>query len=842
MLLAAQSGVTTPTEQSALLSCTELCHTTIEGILASNSTALFPPPKPLFSVPSGTPTAPKAASLGAPASSSMVLFKMSKHERQSAFPEAGQGKRLVEGLLSATQRCARAGVNMPSHSAVPVISSTKGALHTLAVSALEAAGFAPLQVGKQATGLVHYVEKTRMTGLDEKETEQSRGPATESLCEQADDLLEAATAAILSQCEEASAFLSADSRARSSKTAAASSKTGPTSLLPRTLLLAAKQKGTRQGPVQQKVESEGRAAENGAETGAEKRKNEGTANVSRERIEEEERKAKLIVGWAEAASAAANAGALLEALERVMESRDQACRARRDVEMAWQAPGAKWKAVVGWLEGAGVGCLTTLTVGQEGKPEKSLENGKEEQLRQKGEKGRRVLAGSLEGLGTVLSGRANAEGCISLAIGEGEGGADKEPLFAALCSELVSGRSEVAALKRVLVGELFASAGSAIRIHCLLASPHVIVSPDLPATADVGGEGGTAEGREMDIHEASGAQAGNNSEGMGKKAGKKKRKGAEENGASESKKRRADIDTKSRDEVKVDPGKYGPEKAAAALDKDHNQSSGSSPALASMGRHLAAASDVINTLLHHLEVDGSETDQMIGHSSQMLAQVVRFLEASGRSLPLLTPAPPITAFDWLVETHLVLLGASVASTSKTPIGPGAQMGSSKGAFTAVRSAAEESLGTLIKGASRQQLLRVLQAVEREMVEGEGEGRTEAAVGALAVVLESVSGGALSSTCCYFLPCLRPSYFCLSSLDFRLWDCESGQEAGMRDVRVGGIPGSMNGRLSNELCSCCRCNGERKCRLRELCCLASEPAFSDNCSSHRGRCSLTGSLL
>lgn len=751
MLLAAQSGVTTPPEQSALLSCTALCHTTIEGILASNSAALFPPPKPLFLVPSGTAIAPKAASLGAPASSSMVPFKMSKHERQSAFPEAGQGKRLVEGLLSATQRCARAGVNTPSHSAVPVISSTKGALHTLAVSALEAAGFAPLQVGKQATGLVHYSGKTRMAGSDEKETEQSRGPATESLCEQADDLLETATAAVLSQCEQVSAFLSADSRAWSSKAAAASSKTGPTSLLPRTLLLAAKQKGTRQGPVQQKVESEGRAAENGAETEAGKRKNEESASVSRERLEEEERKAKLIVGWAEAASAAANAGALLEALERVMESRDQACRARRDVEMAWQAPGATWQAVVGRLEGAVVECLSTLMGGQKGDPEISLENGKGEQSGRKGEKGRRVLEGSLEGLETVLSGRSNAEGCESPAVREGEGGADKERLSVALSSELVSGRSEVAALKRVLVGELFASAGSAIRIHCLLASPHVTKPPNLPPRAD--GEWRTAEVEEMDNEEASGVQAEVNSEGMGKKPGKKKRKGVEENGASDSKKRRADIEPTSRDdkssEVELNPGRYGPGDAAAARVKEHSQSSALSPALASMGRHLAAASDVINTLLQHLAVEGSETDQMIGHSSQMLAQVVTFLEASGRCLPLLIPAPPIMTFDWLVETHLALLGASVASTSKPPVSPGAQMGNSERAFSAVRLATEESLGTLIKGASRQQLLRVLQAVEREMVEGEGEGRTEAAVGALAVVLESVSGGALSSTCCFF---------------------------------------------------------------------------------------------
>jgi hypothetical protein len=771
MLLAVQSCVTSPSEQRALLSCTALCHTTIDGILASNSAALFPPPKPLLPLPSGTPTKPKATSLGAPASSSVVLFDMSKLESQRAFPEAGQGRRLMEGLLSATQGCAQAGVNTPSHSAVPVIFSTKGALHTLAVSALEAAGFAPLQAGKQAPGLVHHTEKTRMTGWEEKETEQSRGPATESLCEQADDLLEAAIAAVLSQCEQARAFLSADSKARSSKAAAASSKTGPTSLLPRTLLLAAKQKGTGQGPVQQKVDSEGRAAETG---GAERHQYEETAKASKERLEEEERKAKLIVGWAEAASAAANAGALLEALEGVMEARDQACRAGRDVKMAWQAPGATWQAVVGQIESAVIDCLSTLTWGQEGKPEKSLENGKGEQSRRKGEKGRRVLEGGLEGLETVVSGRANAEGCKSPAAREGEGGADKEPLSAALSSELVSGRSEVAALKRVLVGELFASAGSAVRIHCFLASPHVIKPPDLPATADIMGERGTTEG--MDIQEASDLQAEVKSEGMGKKAGKKKRKGVEENGASESKKWRADVEPTSKDanglEAKSDPGRYGPEEAAAALVKEHRQSSAFSPALASMGRHLAAASDVINTLLQHLEVDGSGTDEMIGHSSQMLAQVVRFLEASGRSLPLLTPAPPITAFDWLVETHLTLLGASVASTSKPPMGSGAQTGNSEGAFSAVRLATEGSLGTLIKGASRQQLLRVLQAVEREMVEGEGEGRTEAAVGALAVVLESVSGGALSSIYCFSC---RAYGSCLLFSVYKVWTSVFGFE-------------------------------------------------------------------
>ncbi|GAQ84915.1 hypothetical protein KFL_002120090 [Klebsormidium nitens] len=747
LLSVAQSASPTPSERLALLASIALSRATFARILASNPASLFQLPHP--SVSNSGPSKTAAASKDPAVPSLTNTFENSKKGSETLGIGTRWGKEEVEGFLKTVEDCARAGVDASSLSVASVIVSTKGSVHTLASSALEAAGFAPLRMGTGDLGPTIGPALERGTTTNQVRSGQSADP--EQL---GSGFLESAFEAVSRQTKQANLFLVAEQTEGASLRRRPRPESGPASLLPRTLLLAAKQRGTSQGTAQQAADGVDGRGERASLIEEKQRGDDGVQAASRNGSEGPQRTGDHAVGWAEAAIAAAGAGALLKAVEEVMEQREQACRVEREAEMTWHAPDATWQAAIDRLESGVVECLSKLIGGQD--PAAGVvEGGLGVTLTGEKGKGRRVLRGSLEGLEYIFAEGNDENGRVS----EVEGGlrsrtvAGGDETCRAFSDELLTDTGAVAELKRIVVGELFAAVGSVVRIRSLLVSTHVRkLSPGNETTAQLGSS--PAEGAEKGLKEGGKTLDVVERKGTDKGSKRKKRKGGETDGSgvvddspsehgrngdeatepgSRKKKRRVSQEAGEVEDREVNP--------PAVLD---SAVSGPSPALATLGRHLAAASDVVTSFLQrasHVSASrGSGTLQrpeITVESAQMLAHVVDFLEAAGGCFPLLYPAPPIAAFDWLVETHLALFGVSATSTSRLPSRP--QTGGLEAALSAVRSRAEASFGTLIRGASRQQLLRMFQAVEKDMANGDGGPRTEAAVGALAVVLESVSG-------------------------------------------------------------------------------------------------------
>lgn len=734
LLAVAQSASPAPSERLTLLASIALCRATCDSMLASNAPSLFQMPQPIVS--NSNPSEIAGPSVNPTVPSSNDTFEYSEDESETVANGERWGKEGIERFLTTVGDCARAGADITSFSMAPVIGSTKGCLRTLAASALEVAGFAPLKPG-QITGSAQEGATT---------SDQVRSRQSVKSGQLGTRFLESAFEAVSRQTEQASAFLAGEQTLGASSARNPRPDPGPTSLLPRTLLLAAKHRGTAQeaaGGV--KMESGG-----ALRVGEEKAKAERVPAASRDGNEGPERSGSNAVGWAESASAAACAGALLKAVEDVMELREQACRAERDAGLTWQVPDATWQTSIDRLENSVVESLSKLVGGRQDTAAGLVESGVGEQPTGEKGKGRRVLLGSLTGLESVYSESCKEKDRIS-GVEDGvrsSTSSSGDGFSRSLIDELLLGTGAVAQLKRIVAGELFAAAGSAVRIRGLLASTHVQkLGPGDEATAQLGSSRAEAS------REPGGTSDVEKTEGSSKKS-KKKRKGGDsevlgdvdqslsENGRSAdevnvsgSRKKKRKV---SQEETEAEQIAANPSAAAESV------VSGPSPALATIGHHLAAASDVITSFLQRANrvsaSHGSEYRQLSQttvESAQMLAYIVGFLEAAGGCFPLLYPAPPIAAFDWLVETHLAMVGVAATSTLRLPSRP--QTGGLEGALSAIRSRAEASFGTLSRGASRQQLLRVFQAVENDMADGQAGPRTEAAVGALAVLLESVSG-------------------------------------------------------------------------------------------------------